>query len=139
MAAKMKRGNRHGFVKVLTMGLVTGLLIILGGALLAAYLVLEERISPSGTGHMMIVVLFLAAFIGDLVTIKMTEKKIPVGAMLFAGAFFLLMLIIDMLFFNGVSSSVWGRAVAVLFGTICSVAICLSGGKKRAYKKMRSR
>ena len=82
---------------------------------------------------------FLSVMIGGVITIKLSNNRTVMTCVLYTGLFVAIQLIVSMLFFEGISTMLWGRGVIALLGALSSLAICRMGVKKRAFHKMRSR
>lgn len=131
--------NRDNAIKPIVVGEIVSVILVLIGTALISYLILQKGLPEPGEKWGVMLLVFLAVMIGNLITIKLSGKKSVMTCVIFAGLFFVMQMIVSMLLFDGISVMIWGRGVAVLLGAVGSLAICCMGTKKRSFNKMRSR
>ncbi len=131
--------NCDNVIKPLAIGEAASIILMLIGTALVSYFKLEKGLTEQGEKWGVTLLVFLSVMIGGVITIKLSNNRTVMTCVLYTGLFVAIQLIVSMLFFEGISTMLWGRGVIALLGALSSLAICRMGVKKRAFHKMRSR
>lgn len=131
--------NRDNLIKPLVIGEAVSMIFVLIGTALVSYCKLEKGLAEQGEKWGTTLLVFLSVMIGGVITIKLSNNRTLMTCVLYTGSFVAMQLIVSMLFFEGISTMLWGRGVIALLGALCSLAICHMGVKNRPFHKMLSR
>ena len=132
----MKRNQSKATSVPITIGvgLVLSLIITVLAAVLIAMMVISERMEPGHIYFGSAATMLLASFIGALyVVLIMGEKKL-LFSMVTGGAYFLVLVCVSMLFFDGMIANVWQALILVIGGSF-SAGIIKMNSKKTSYRK----
>lgn len=128
--------NINKVVKGIGVSLLASLLITIAGAAIGAWLLSSEKIAMENARFITVVFLLLSSIIGALFAVSIiNEKRVPV-CIISGAAYFLLMLAITALFFEGTYSGV-GESGMVIFAGVFAVALLGLKGEKRTIKRRR--
>ena len=100
----------------IVIGVVAGVSLAILGALLLAYLVVSESIDIGGTGVGAMLIVALASAFGAWITSALVKQKKLLVSGLTALGFFLILLSITAVFFDGVFSEVGKIGLMILLG-----------------------
>ena len=132
MAVKQKiSGKGLSIPAGIVFGVFAALAFAMLGALLLALLVMKETVPMSGIGVGAMVIVFAAAVFGCWLASVLTNGKKLLVCALTGIAFFLILLSITAVFFDGVFEGIGISAVLILLGTGVSV---LFGLRKKSGK-----
>lgn len=115
-------------------GLVLSLIITVLAAVLIAMMVISERMEPGHIYFGSAATLLLASFIGALYVVLMMGEKKLLFSMVTGGAYFLVLVCVSMLFFDGMIANVWQALILVIGGSF-SAGIIKMNSKKTSYRK----
>lgn len=119
-------------------GLGVGLIITLIGAVLLTFALAGETMSVETIGYGIMVVLFIAAFLSSMVATWCIKHRKMQVSLITAGAFFLILLAMNALFFGGQYQGVGASLIVVaIAGT--AAAFIGSGGGKSAKRRAKFR
>lgn len=132
----MKRNQSKATSVPITIGvgLVLSLIITVLAAVLIAMMVISERMEPGHIYFGSAATLLLASFIGALYVVLMMGEKKLLFSMVTGGAYFLVLVCVSMLFFDGMIANVWQALILVIGGSF-SAGIIKMNSKKTSYRK----
>jgi putative membrane protein (TIGR04086 family) len=115
--AKRKVSNKAVSVPAgIAIGALTALAVTMIGAMLLAFLVMKEIISMDGTGFSAMIVVTLASAAGAWLAAAVTKSNKLLVCSLTAVSFFVILLSITAVFFDGVFHGVGLTALMILLG-----------------------
>lgn len=132
----MKRNQSKATSVPITIGvgLVLSLIITVLAAVLIAMMVISERMEPGHIYFGSAATMLLASFIGALYVVLMMGEKKLLFSMVTGGAYFLVLVCVSMLFFDGMIANVWQALILVIGGSF-SAGIIKMNSKKTSYRK----
>lgn len=138
----MKRNQMKATSAPITVGVgvLLSFVITVLAAILIAMMIIGERMDQNQIHLGSAATLLLASFVGTFyVVITMGEKRLLFSAVS-GGVYFLLLLLVTLLCFEGVYANVWQALIMVIGGSI-SAGIIKMNSKKTSYRiwKKRSR
>ncbi len=107
------------------LGVVAGVAVMLLGAVLLAYLIINERLGMEAMGIGTAVITALSTAAGAWVACAVVKQKKLMVAGLVAIAFFLVLLGITATFFDGLFADVGITALMILVGAGCCLLVTL--------------
>ena len=117
-------------------GLLLSLIITVLAAILIAMMIIGERMEPSHIYFGSAATLLLASFIGALyVVLTMSEKRLLFST-ISGVVYFLVLICITLVFFDGMFTNVWQALILVTGGSI-SAGVIKMNSKKTRYRKWR--
>jgi len=132
MAAKHKSSGRGISVPVgIAIGAAISIAVVLIGALGIAYLVIRETVPIDGAGIGAMVIITLAAALGASIANMLTKQNRLLVCGVTALVFFLILLSINAIFFDGMYTGIGLTALMVLLGAGVSL---LPGMRKKSGK-----
>ena len=144
---KGERGNLTGMKKTLKNpsipgGIVRGVLcaitVILLLSVICAKAVQLQWVEENHIRYMVMVILFLSAWLGAAISYRKIQQQKPMVCLMFALAFFAVLLGTNMLFFDGRLSGAGETGLLVAGGSFLNIFIH-SGNKKRKNYRNRKR
>lgn len=124
-------------------GLAVGAAVSLGITLLCAAalakLIDMEKMPWESVGYGIIVLLFLASFLGAIAAHRAVKRQRLLVCGVSGLLYFGLLLSITALFFGGQYEGVWPTAAVVLCGSICAFLLGLRGGRGGRRRKTQTR
>lgn len=128
--------NINKMVKGIGLSLLASIFVTIIGAVVGAWLLSAEKIAMENARFITVVILLLSSIFGALLAVSVIkEKRVPV-CLISGAAYFLSMLAITALFFEGTYSGV-GESALVVFAGVFSVALLGLKGEKRTNKRRR--
>lgn len=100
----------------LALGVVLGLILTIGGAVLTSYLIISGKIGEQAMGYCAIIIILLSSSIGALLAACLVKRRWLVVCLGVGGIYYLLLLAITALFFGGQYQGMGVTALAVLGG-----------------------
>lgn len=110
-------------------GLCVGLITTLLGAVLLAFALAGETLTVDTMGYGVMVVLFVAAFISSMVATWCIKHRKMQVSLITAGAYLLMLLAMNALFFGGQYEGVGATVLVVAIAGAAAAFIGSSGGK----------
>lgn len=125
-----KQINATILTKGIGIGLASSIMCTIIGTAVSAWFLSTEKIGEGGIRYITAVLLLLSSSLGALVSWKIVkQRRLPVC--LIAGSiYFLALLAINALFFNGAYSGVGESALVVFAGALSVAILGLTGSKK---------
>ena len=121
----------------IAIGCCTSLAVTLLGALFAAVLLNEDQMKMNSVGYFVMVVTLMSVAAGSVVSAKLVKRlKLPVG-LASGAAYFLALLGITALFFEGQYQGVWVTVLLITGGSMSTLLIGLR--EKRTNTKRRKK
>ena len=123
-----------GIPKAIATGTIVGVISTLIFAALGAYAMDAEIIGEGSYGYISIVTLFISSFVGAMIAIGVSKKKKLPVCLLVGGVYFLSLVSITALFYDGMYKGM-GETMLVIAASVISVALLgLSAGNKAKSK-----
>lgn len=127
----MKRKGRATAMPVgILIGVAVAMAITIGGAMLLAYLILNESIAQDSVGYGSMGILLISAVIGVLLAAGLVKRR-RVQVCSLTGAGYLLMLVImNALIFGGHYAGLGATAVLITISVLIGIFTGLGGAKR---------
>ena len=142
MAKSMKlKGAANPAVGVLAVGAAVSMAMTMVGTGICAALISAETITPSSMGYCAVGVLLVSAFAGSSVVTGVGKQRSPVTNVIAGGVYYLMLLAVTALFFDGQYQGIGVTAFAVLSGSILPTLLgrTRKNGTKLRKSKIRRR
>ena len=136
---KKLSGGSMGIPGGLAVGAVTSMAITLGGAAIIAALLASEKIGEGATQSLSMIIQALAAIAGALCSYSITRKMRLQVCLLSGVCYFLILLGMNALLFDGQYSGVWLSGLVILAGSALVAFFPTNNTRKRNFKKMQYR
>ena len=120
-------------------GTVVSFVISLLLAALVTSMIAREKINDNLMNNFSLGIHYAAALAGAICAYRITRSKCMLVTGITSVAYLLLMSVTAIVFFDGISSSVWTSILAVGVGFLSACTVCISGGEKRRKRKRSSR
>lgn len=136
MAVKRSTQTKLGNIpKGIGIGLAVSMTTTILGAAVFAWLLATERIGEGSEGYISVMLLMVSSILGALISCWMIkEKRLPV-CLLSGYAYFISLLAINALFFEGTYRAVGESALVVLAGALSVAILGLKGTKNKKRKR----
>ena len=136
MATKQLLQVKAGIMpKGIGIGWGTSIAITILGAAVSSWLLVSEKIGESNLGYVIAILLLVSSAVGALVASSVIRQKRILVCLISGSMYFLSMLGINALFFQGVYSGVGESALLILAGSFSVALLGLNNGKKPKRKK----
>ena len=136
MATKQLLQVKAGIMpKGIGIGWGTSIAITILGAAVSSWLLVCEKIGESNLGYVIAILLLVSSAVGALVASSVIRQKRILVCLISGSMYFLSMLGINALFFQGVYSGVGESALLILGGSFSVALLGLNNGKKPKRKK----
>jgi putative membrane protein (TIGR04086 family) len=119
MALK-KKGNLSGIPVGLGMGLLTGIIVTLVGSMVIASLIAAEKMEMRQMFYGVAVVVLLSAFVGSLAAAALAGEKRLLICAISGCVYFVTMLCVSALVFDGIYENVWSTGLLILAGSMAA-------------------
>lgn len=133
MAGKIRKSAMPAAAGI-GIGLGVSVIVTLVGASLLSYLILRETVGENGVGYGSMGIQAVSAAAGALTASKLVKRRRLVICGILASAYFVLLLSMTALFFDGQYSGVGSTAAMVLLGAAAAALPAVIGkgsGKRR--------
>lgn len=133
-----KRGKFTGMPAGLGMGLLTGMVISFVTIMVISTLIAGEKLEQQQAIYGSFVALLLGSFGGAWIAARIAEEKQMLVSIISGGIYFLVLMCITALFFEGMYENIWSTALLILGS---SAAAGFAGIRKnnRGYRVKKSR
>ena len=118
-----------------TFAAITSLGISAIGSLLVSWLVAGDRMKWESVGYGIMVILFLASFLGALIASSMVRHRRGVVCMLAGVTYYVCLLSLTALFFGGRYYGMGVTALMIVAGSGCAALVETGGKGQRNYRK----
>lgn len=136
MAIKRKKSSSGTSVAVgVVAGVITGVTVMLAGALLLAYLIANETMGVEGIEIGSLIVVALSAAAGSWLAQMLVKQKKLIVCGITALAYYLILLSVTAVFFDGVFGAMGITALMILLGA--GLTILPIGGRKAGKRKLK--
>ena len=129
-------GKTMGIPSGIAIGTLISLVVSIVGAAVSAWLVSSEKIGEGGIGYAALVVVALAAVSGAWFSTSVIKRLRLQMCLLSGGCYFLCLLAVTALFFEGQYRGIGSVVIAILCG--CGI-VALAPMKKNQFKSKRKR
>ncbi len=123
----------------IALGTVAALIVTMLGAALLSWLISTEKIAQQGMGYGVMIIIFLASAAGAAIAVRLVGRQRMIVCLVVAAAYFLLLLSVTALFFDGQYQGVGVTGLLMLGGSLFVGLLGLRGDNKRAGKKHKIR
>lgn len=129
MAVKqsIKLGN---LPRGITVGLIVSMISTLIGAAIAAWLLASEKVGEGSVGYIVLILLLISGFLGAMTSCNIIKQKRLPACIISGGVYFLCLLGINALLFQGTYSGVGESALVILAGVLSAALLGLKNDKK---------
>lgn len=118
-------------------GVLTALLVSLGGAAIIAYLICNAYVTQNSLGYLAMAVLAISSALGALVSVGKVKRLRFQVCLITAGVFYLSLLALTALFFGGQYQGMGGPAIMILLGAGAVALLGISTKKGSKMKKLK--
>ena len=132
---KKLSGGSMGIPGGLAVGAVASMAITLGGAAIIAALLASEKIGEGATQSLSMIIQALAAIAGALCSYGITRKMRLQVCLLSGVCYFLILLGMTALLFEGQYGGVWLSGLLILAGSAVVAFFPTNNTRKRTFKK----
>lgn len=137
---KMKiEGGSSSMISGMSAGILASILTSIILAMLTAVLVINEKFSENGMHYFSFGITLVSSMIGGLIAGKRMGGKYALATFLTGGIYYLVLIGVGILLFDGLASGVWTILAAIGIGSICACTICITGKSRGRKRKTFSR
>ncbi len=137
--ANKTRGIHFGGMIPYLIGMLITVIVALILAGTAAAFILNEYIDIKLCDYIAAVVLFLAVFAGELLTVKLSPSRRVFTMLIVPISIVILMACCALLFFDGISGNAFGCCMGAAAGALAAIFVDKAGNKKHKRTRYRSR
>lgn len=130
MPGKVKNSSKQQtMIRSVIFGVSTAVIICVLGLGLVSLMVYSGKIKETNYGFITAIIVFLAVFVGGVVSAKLRKGGVAVIGGITAVSFAMILFITNVLFFDAVFSGIWLNALMVILGWITA---SLAGARKKS-------
>lgn len=138
MPKSNNKSNTSQLLRVGAIGVALAIVTTIILSVIGAIFIQNEYLEMSAINIVAFAIQFTAAFAGALVAGKFKKSNALMSCGLAGGVYFLLLIVIGVLFCDGVGSDILLSLLTVFLGTGAAFLLC-TRGKNRTFKKKRRR
>lgn len=135
MKMKTEGGNRS-MISGMSTGVLASVLTSVILAMLTAIMVINEMLSENMMHYASFIITLASSVIGGLLAGKKIGGKYALATFLTGGVYYLVLMGMGILFFDGLTVGVWTILTAIVIGSFCACAICITGKGRGGRRKM---
>lgn len=115
----------------ITIGTVTQIILCVVLSAILAALIGGGKLREEGMGLGALAVLFVSSCCGCILSVKLAKEQVAVICGLTAAAYTAVLVVVNILFFDGVFANWGSKLLAVLLGAVVSCILCAGKGRKK--------
>ena len=127
----------NNIVKTVVVGTLTalGMIMVLAGIL--SVLIVHDKVTPEMPDLFAVAILGISLFLGSLLTNVMKNEVSVVCSLLVCASVLVILLLCNIVFFDGEYGNAWVKAIAMFAGTAAAYFLCLFRKNKKGEKYRR--